>query len=79
MAAITLVANTSELSLRVSDNGSGFDPAEVHSGYGLSGMRDRLALVGGALELESGEEGTTLLVTLPAAAPSARTLPAVRA
>jgi signal transduction histidine kinase len=64
-AAITLVATPSELSLRVSDNGSGFDPADVRHGYGLSGMRERLALVGGTLDLESGEEGTTLLVTLP--------------
>ena len=64
-AALTLVARTSELSLRVSDNGSGFDPAGQYSGYGLSGMRDRLALVGGTLDLESGEDGTTLLVTLP--------------
>ena len=64
-AALTLVARKSELSLQVSDNGSGFDPAERTSGYGLSGMRDRLALVGGTLDLESGEDGTTLLVTLP--------------
>lgn len=67
-ATLTLVARTSELSLRVSDNGSGFDPATVTSGYGLSGMRDRLALVGGTLDLESGEAGTTLLVTLPTGA-----------
>lgn len=67
-AALTLVARESELSLRVSDNGSGFDPAGQHSGYGLSGMRDRLALVGGTLDLESGEDGTTLLVTLPTGA-----------
>ena len=67
-AALTLVARKSELSLRVADDGSGFDPAAAHSGYGLSGMRERLALVGGTLDLESGEDGTTLLVTLPAGA-----------
>jgi signal transduction histidine kinase len=65
-AAITLVARTSELSLQISDNGSGFDLADHSSGYGLSGMRERLALVGGTLDVESGEDGTTLLVTLPA-------------
>ena len=64
-AAVTLVARTSELSLQVSDNGSGFTPAAFSSGYGLSGMRERLALVGGTLDIESGEDGTTLLVTLP--------------
>ena len=67
-AALTLVARKSELSLRVADNGSGFEPAAVHSGYGLSGMRDRLALVGGTLDVESGEDGTTLLITLPTGA-----------
>ena len=64
-AAVTLVARTSELSLQVSDNGSGFTPAAFSSGYGLSGMRERLALVGGTLDIESGEDGTTLLMTLP--------------
>ena len=28
-------------------------------------VRSRLALVGGTLDIESGEAGTTLLVTLP--------------
>ncbi len=69
-AAITLVARTSELSLQVSDNGAGFTPAAFSSGYGLSGMRERLALVGGTLDIESGEDGTTLLMTLHTGAPS---------
>ena len=67
-AALTLVARANELSLQVSDNGSGFEPAAEHSGYGLSGMRDRLALVGGTLDLQTGEDGTTLLITLPTGA-----------
>lgn len=64
-AAITLVASPIELSLQVSDNGAGFTPSATSNGFGLIGMRERLALVGGTLDIESGEDGTTLLVTLP--------------
>jgi len=63
-AALTLAATTSGISLRVADDGSGFDPAADSSGFGLSGMRERLALVGGTLDIDSGAEGTTLTVTL---------------
>jgi len=63
-AALTLVAATSGISLGVADNGTGFDPAAGSSGFGLSGMRERLALVGGTLDIDSGAEGTTLTVTL---------------
>lgn len=50
-------------SLTISDNGHGF-VAEPTTGYGLSGMRDRLALVGGSLEVASGASGTTLTISL---------------
>ena len=68
-AALVLVARQDERSLQVSDNGAGFDATRTSAGYGLSGMRERLALVDGTLDLESGEDGTTLLVTLPATRP----------
>lgn len=50
--------------LRVADNGTGFDTASDTHGFGLAGMRERLALVGGSLEIASGPAGTTLEVTL---------------
>src|SRR5690554_4743677 len=53
--------------LTISDTGRGFDPAAPTNGYGLSGMRDRLALVGGSLDVASGASGTTLTITLPLA------------
>ncbi len=49
--------------LTIADNGHGFDPSAPSNGYGLSGMRDRLALAGGSLEVASGASGTTLTVT----------------
>jgi signal transduction histidine kinase len=47
--------------LDVLDDGHGFDPTERSAGYGLAGMRDRLARVGGLLEVESAPgEGTAV-------------------
>src|SRR5205823_1124724 len=38
----------------VEDDGQGFDPESVREdGYGLVGMRERLALIGGQLRIES--------------------------
>ena len=51
----------------VEDDGRGFDPAELAGdGFGLVGMRERLALLGGRLEVESGPEaGTTIAAEVP--------------
>jgi signal transduction histidine kinase len=51
----------------VEDDGQGFDPAEqTDGGYGLVGMGERLALLGGRLEVESGRDGgTTIAAEVP--------------
>ena len=54
----------------VTDNGVGFDPSNEPRGgsrrLGLRGMRERLALLGGRLEISSGKgEGTTLTAHIP--------------
>jgi signal transduction histidine kinase len=51
----------------VEDDGQGFDPAvQTDDGYGLMGMRERLALLGGRLEVESGRDGgTTIAAEVP--------------
>jgi signal transduction histidine kinase len=53
----------------VEDDGQGFDPAgDRHDGFGLVGMRERLALLGGRLEVESSSEaGTTIVAEVPLA------------
>lgn len=53
--------------LRVEDDGTGFDPTLVPPGhYGLSGMQERLLLLGGRLDVRSRPgEGTTVTATLP--------------
>jgi signal transduction histidine kinase len=58
---LTLTYLDDTLLLDVADNGSGFDPADHTDGYGLVGMRQRLARVGGTLTIESTPGyGTTL-------------------
>jgi signal transduction histidine kinase len=50
----------------VEDDGRGFDPSVGREGgFGLDGMRERLALLGGRLEIESGESGTTVAAVVP--------------
>ena len=56
-----------EVSLRVSDDGHGFDPQEAESAthFGLSGMRERAQLAGGDLSISSQPgEGTTIQLTI---------------
>ena len=64
-ATITAEARPGSVELRVADDGCGFDPAAPTDGYGLDGMRGRLTLVGGALEVASSPTGTALTATLP--------------
>jgi signal transduction histidine kinase len=72
--SIVITCERSLLHLTIEDNGCGFDPAAVpapaakhaNSGLGLAGMRERLALVGGELEVESSPGlGTTLFARIP--------------
>ncbi len=49
----------------VEDDGHGFSPEERFEGIGLAGMRERLALSGGALEIESSAAGTTVRAEVP--------------
>jgi signal transduction histidine kinase len=61
-----------ELRLIIEDDGKGFDPADVKvpdspgGGLGISGMRERVDLIGGTLDIESSVEGgTTIYVRSP--------------
>jgi len=68
-AALELGFDDASVTLIVRDDGGGFDPAAAGDGFGLSGMRDRLTLVGGTLSIDSAPgEGTSLTATLPRAA-----------
>ncbi len=67
-ARVELDITDSELRLRVSDNGVGFDPAqECEPGhFGLVGMTERAHLLGGALDIASAPgRGTRLTIRVP--------------
>lgn len=50
----------------VNDNGVGFDPEDAPPGFGLTGMRERVGLLGGTVEIESEQgQGTTVRAELP--------------
>jgi signal transduction histidine kinase len=51
----------------VEDDGEGFALADSdEAGYGITGMRERLALLDGRLQIESSEgTGTTLVAEVP--------------
>ncbi len=51
--------------LVVEDDGKGFDGQSTTDGLGLTGMRERVALVGGRLRVETGSTGTTIAVEIP--------------
>jgi signal transduction histidine kinase len=57
------------LKLEVSDNGMGFDPQTAHPGHlGLRSMRERVARLGGTLEITSApQQGTRVQALVPLA------------
>jgi signal transduction histidine kinase len=54
-----------EVRVRVGDDGRGFDAAEPTAGFGLAGMRERAALMGGRLEIETSAAGTAVSAVFP--------------
>jgi two-component system, NarL family, sensor histidine kinase DevS len=52
----------------VRDDGTGFDTDSRTSGFGLAGMRERVYLAGGRLEIESSSDGTTVCARIPVGA-----------
>ncbi|GAA4538836.1 sensor histidine kinase [Pseudonocardia xishanensis] len=66
-ATITMVLDAGTLRIDVTDDGRGFDPAQVDGSTGLVGLRDRIAAVGGRMEVRSAPgSGTTLTALVPA-------------
>ena len=66
-ARVAVSATESVVLIDVEDDGVGFSPEAHAAGFGLEGMRERVYLVGGTLELKSGEHGTLVHVELPLA------------
>jgi signal transduction histidine kinase len=86
LVGVYLALTDDQITLRVADNGHGFDVAAVGSkSYGLASMRERAAIIGGQVRIASRPEtGTRVILTAPFApstpfapfAPSAQPVPA---
>jgi PAS domain S-box-containing protein len=73
-AEISVRLKNRRIEASVTDTGRGFDPAllrEIKSsrgfagGVGMSGMQERVRYIGGNLEIESGDHGTTVTAVVP--------------
>lgn len=69
--AVTLSRKSDSVVLNIADDGRGFDPDDPVSdttgtGRGLEAMRRRLAEVGGRLEIDSSDAGSSLTASVPA-------------
>ena len=60
------VSETGRLRFTVRDNGAGFEGGAAGTGAGIANLRDRLAAIGGTLEVDSTPgAGTTVTGTIP--------------
>jgi signal transduction histidine kinase len=65
-ATVRLGYDPDVILLEVSDDGAGFDPDQVNGGYGLRGMRTRVAEAGGMLTVHSSPgAGTSVSALVP--------------
>jgi signal transduction histidine kinase len=65
-ATVRLAQANGILSFEVVDDGRGFDPAAASRGSGLQGIADRLAALGGKMEIRSASgDGTIVAGSLP--------------
>ncbi len=68
-AKVSVIRENGRVSLEVEDNGRGITPQRrgetmilpVDFGVGISGMRERVAQLGGTLEVRSGPKGTSVI------------------
>jgi nitrogen-specific signal transduction histidine kinase len=63
---VAVRAAGAHITVDVQDDGVGFDPNRRTAGFGLAGMSERVHIAGGALELDSNQNGTRIHVSLPA-------------
>ncbi len=63
--AIDVSESGGAVHVEVADDGGGFDPQEPSRGFGLTGMRERVELLGGELEIRSSRDGTRVAAALP--------------
>jgi signal transduction histidine kinase len=70
---VELIEADRHVTISVRDDGQGFDPSERSEGFGLTGMRERVELLGGRLAVDTAPgAGTTVTARLPVRRRAAR-------
>lgn len=64
---VTISRTGDQIEVEVADDGHGFDLVGATSGFGLAGMRERVTLSGGRLEITPAAAGTTVRAVIPIA------------
>src|ERR1700730_11180470 len=62
-ASIAITCDTHNVRIEIRDQGKGM-PKPMRAGVGIQGMRERVRQLGGHLEIESGNSGTRIAVTV---------------
>jgi len=82
MATVRIAHDTHKLMLEIIDQGCGFTPEAIKkgdsmraSGVGLISMKERLRLIGGRLEIDTGNRGTILRGLVPISSSAAHAQP----
>lgn len=64
--AIAVQENNGEIRLKIRDNGKGFQPGPKKRSYGLLGIRERVNMLGGEVDIQSKPgDGTSVRVAIP--------------
>jgi signal transduction histidine kinase len=65
-AEVRIAEGADEVELEVRDGGRGFDPSAATTGFGLTGLRERVEQLGGTVEIASGPaRGTVVHARMP--------------
>ncbi len=65
-ARVAIEEHDDMITVRIEDDGNGFDMTSVRRGFGLTGMQERVEMAGGEIAFEGRDGGGTLIrVKLP--------------
>ena len=62
---IQLVGHEDSINVSVEDNGKGFNIERYSPGIGLENVKHRISSLGGTFDIDSGSEGTNVLIVVP--------------
>jgi two-component system, NarL family, sensor histidine kinase NreB len=62
---VRMAPGPESVELEIADDGRGFDPTRRVEGFGLLGMQERAALVGGEIQVHTSDAGTILRGVFP--------------